>query len=56
MRFALCADTLRTMHGHAPHHVPTRSASCTDTLRTMCRRTPHRVPTGSAQYAPSEAT
>ncbi|MDE6647143.1 MAG: hypothetical protein K2O48_03115 [Prevotella sp.] len=39
-----CADPLRTMRRHVPHHVPTHSAPCPDTLRIMRGRTPHHVP------------
>ncbi len=48
---ASCANRLRTMSRHAPHHAPRPSASCPDALRTVCRGRPHHVPRGSASYA-----
>ncbi|MDE6646516.1 MAG: hypothetical protein K2K03_01570 [Prevotella sp.] len=39
---ASCADVLRIMHGHAPHHAPTASAPCTNALRTPSQRAPDR--------------
>ncbi|MDE6003290.1 MAG: hypothetical protein K2M96_00250 [Prevotella sp.] len=33
-RFAPCADRIRIVCRHAPHMMPTHSASCTDAVRT----------------------
>ncbi|MDE6647950.1 MAG: hypothetical protein K2K03_09035, partial [Prevotella sp.] len=38
--FASCADRVRIVCRHAPHHVPTRSASCADRIRIMRRQAP----------------
>ncbi|MDE6003335.1 MAG: hypothetical protein K2G76_07595 [Prevotella sp.] len=51
-RFAPCADALRIMCRHAPHHAPTRSAPCADVLRIMQGLTVVKWPTKPAKQAP----